>query len=64
MVGFVAQEINAADPVFAKIGAVTVGDDDPDVITKQWQRSDTALIPMLVAELQSLRIRLAALEAN
>jgi hypothetical protein len=41
-----------------------VGDDDPTIITKQWQRSDAALIPILVAELQSLRKRLAALEAK
>ena len=63
VIGFVAQEEHAADPVFAHIGAVSVGDDDPTTITKQWQRSDAALIPILVAELQSLRKRLAALEA-
>jgi hypothetical protein len=60
--GFIAQEENAADPVFAKIGAVTVGDDDPDKITRQWQRSDQALVPILVAELQALRARVAASE--
>jgi hypothetical protein len=64
VIGFVAQEEHAADPVFSRIGAVTVGDDDPTTITKQWQRSDAALIPILVAELQSLRIRLAALESK
>jgi len=64
VIGFIAQEEHAADPIFAHIGAVSVGDDDPDTITKQWQRSDAALIPILVAELQSLRKRLAALESK
>ena len=63
-IGFVAQEEHAADPIFAHIGAITVGDDDPTTIAKQWQRSDAALIPILVAELQSLRKRLAALESK
>jgi hypothetical protein len=63
VVGFVAQEQHAADPIFAHIGAVSVGDDDPETITKQWQRSDSALIPILVAELKSLRARVAALES-
>jgi hypothetical protein len=64
VVGFIAQESNAADPIFAHIGAVSVGDEDPETITKQWQRSDSALIPILVAELKSVRARLAALEAK
>ena len=64
VIGFVAQEEHAADPIFAHIGAVSVGDDDPTTIAKQWQRSDAALIPILVAELQSLRKRLAALESK
>ena len=64
VVGFIAQEQHAADPIFAHIGAVSVGDEDPKTITKQWQRSDAALIPILVAELQSLRARVAALETN
>jgi len=63
-IGFIAQETHASSPVFARIGAVTVGDDDPDTVTKQWQRSDTALIPILVAELKALRQRLAALEKS
>jgi hypothetical protein len=63
-IGFIAQETHASSPVFARIGAITVGDDDTETITKQWQRSDTALIPILVAELQSLRKRLAALESK
>jgi hypothetical protein len=61
-IGFVAQEL-ACVPVLVKIGAVSPGDDDPEVITKQWQRSDSALIPILVAEIQALRARVAALEA-
>jgi hypothetical protein len=63
VVGFIAQEEHAADPMFAHIGAVSVGDEDPETITKQWQRSDSALIPILVAELKNVRQRLAALEA-
>jgi hypothetical protein len=64
VVGFIAQEEHAADPIFAHIGAVSVGDEDPETITKQWQRSDSALIPILVAELKSVRARLAALESK
>jgi hypothetical protein len=64
VVGFVAQEEHAADPIFAHIGAVSVGDEDPETITKQWQRSDSALIPILVAELKALRQRVAALESK
>jgi hypothetical protein len=63
VIGFIAQEENAADPVFARIGAVTVGDDDPDRITRQWQRSDQALVPILVAEVQLLRARAATSES-
>jgi hypothetical protein len=63
VIGFIAQEENAADPAFARIGAVTVGDDDPDTITKAWQRSDSKLVPILVAELKALRKRVAELEA-
>jgi hypothetical protein len=64
VVGFIAQEEHSADPIFAHIGAVSVGDEDPETITKQWQRSDSALIPILVAELKALRQRVAALESN
>jgi len=64
VVGFIAQEEHAADPMFAHIGAVSVGDEDSENITKQWQRSDSALIPILVAELKALRQRVAALESN
>ena len=61
-IGFFAQEIYAVDPILAQIGAVTVGDDDPINITRAWGRSDAALIPILVAELKSLRARIATLE--
>ena len=61
--GMVAQEENAVDPILAKIGAVTVGDSDPTTITRQWGRSDQALVPILITELKSLRARVAALEA-
>ena len=64
VVGFIAQEENAADPIFAHIGAVSVGDDDPTTITRQWQRSDSALVPIAIAELKALRARVAALEAK
>jgi hypothetical protein len=64
VIGFIAQEEHAADPIFAHIGAVSVGDEDPDTVTKQWQRSDSALIPILVAELKALRQRVAALESS
>lgn len=64
IIGFIAQKINEASPIFAKIGAVTVGDSNPDEITKQWMRSDSSLIPILVAELKFLRTRVATLEAN
>jgi len=63
-IGFVAQEENAVDPALARIGAVTVGDDDPEIITKQWQRSDAALIPILVATIKDDRARISALEAS
>jgi hypothetical protein len=62
IVGFIAQEEAAVDPVLVRIGAVTVGDSDPSEVTSQWQRSDSALIPILVAEIKALRARVAALE--
>jgi hypothetical protein len=55
--GFVAQE---AYEVYPKM--VTVGGDDP--AEKPWGIDASKLIPVLVAELQSLRKRLAALESN
>ena len=61
--GFVAQEQHAADPIFEEIGAVLVGDNNAE-IEKQWMRSDQPLVPILVAELKSLRARVAQLEAK
>ena len=55
--GFVAQE---AHEVYPKM--VTVGGDDP--AEKPWGIDASKLIPVLVAELQSLRKRLAALESK
>jgi len=43
---------------------VTVGDDDPTTISRQWARSDAALVPVVVAELKSLRARVAELEKD
>ena len=60
--GFVAQEVYAADPVFARIGFVTKGDDDPTTVTKTWGVSSSPIDAILVAELQSLRARVAQLE--
>jgi hypothetical protein len=64
-IGFIAQEMAAADPIFAKIGAVSIGDSDPNPnnISIVWQRSDIVLIPILVAEIKALRTRVALLEA-
>lgn len=50
IVGFVAQEEASVDPLLVRIGAVTPGDDDPETISKQWSRSDSALVPILVAD--------------
>jgi hypothetical protein len=61
--GFVAQEVYAADPVFARIGFVTVGDDDPTEVKKTWGVSSSPIDAIVVAELQSLRARVAHLEA-
>jgi hypothetical protein len=63
-VGFIAQEEAAVDPVLSRIGAVTVGDANPFEVTKLWQRNDSALVPILVAELKSMRSRLQLLEAT
>jgi len=64
VIGFIAQEENAVDPALARVGAVTVGDENPEKITKQWQRNDAALVPILVAALKDERARTAALEAR
>lgn len=52
--GFVAQEEYRVAPF-----AVTQGND-----TKPWGRDDSKLVPVLVKEIQSLRARIAALEAR
>jgi len=56
--GFVAQEVY---PIFPQ--AVTKGDDDPDVITHQWGIDQAKMVPVLTAEVKSLRARVATLEA-
>lgn len=54
--GFIAQEVY---PVFAQ--AVTKGDDGEE-IKEQWQIDQSKLIPVLTAEIKSLRRRVAELE--
>lgn len=56
--GFVAQEEFAIYP-----DAVMAGDTGEE-IKQQWGRDDSKLVPLLVKEIQSLRLRLAALEAK
>jgi hypothetical protein len=55
--GFVAQELA---PVVAR--AVTAGDDGEE-IERPWQVDEAKLVPLLTAELQRLRARVAALES-
>lgn len=62
IIGFIAQDEAAVSPALVRSGAVTPGDADPDKITQQWQRSDSALVPILVAEVKALRSRVASLE--
>jgi hypothetical protein len=62
--GFVAQEVYAADPIFSRIGFVTKGDDHPTEVSKVWAVGGSPLDALLVAELKSLRARVAALEAK
>jgi hypothetical protein len=57
-VGFVAQELHKVYPA-----AVTKGDDGEE-ITQQWAVDYSKLVPVLVAEIQALRARVAALEAK
>jgi hypothetical protein len=56
-IGVVAQELYPVAPY-----AVTKGDDDSDTIHQQWQVDYSKLVPVLVAEVKSLRARVAALE--
>ena len=44
--------------------AVAKGDDNTTTITDQWGMDVSKLVPVLVAELQSVRARLAALESK
>ena len=64
IIGFIAQEEAAVEPALVRTGAVTVGDDNPDTVSKQWAVDSSKLVPILVAELQSLRARVAALESK
>jgi hypothetical protein len=54
--GFIAQELNLVFPE-----AVTVGDENMTV--RPWQVDMTKLVPVLTAEIKSLRARVAQLEA-
>lgn len=56
--GFVAQELVTVAPEAVKVG------DDGDEIEKAWGVDYSKLVPMLVKEIQSLRARVAALEAK
>ncbi len=55
---FVAQELYEVAPI-----AVTKGDDGEEV-TKQWSVDPSKLVPLLVKEIQELRVRMAAMEAR
>ena len=55
--GVIAQDLNAVAPE-----AVSAGDDG-DEIEKTWGVDYSKLVPMLIKEIQSLRARVAALEA-
>lgn len=55
--GFVAQEEVLVAPF-----AVHAGDSNPDEIEDHWGRDDSKLVPLLVKEIQALRLRIAALE--
>ena len=56
--GFVAQELAAVAPEAVKVG------DDGEEVTDAWGVDYSKLIPMLVKEIQSLRARVAQLEAR
>jgi len=55
--GFIAQE------EYQIYAPAVVAGDDGDEIERQWSRDDSKLVPLLVKEIQSLRARVAALEA-
>jgi hypothetical protein len=56
--GVIAQDLHAVAPQ-----AVLQGDDG-DEIEKTWGVDYSKLVPMLIKEIQSLRARVAALEAQ
>lgn len=61
VVGFIAQDLHEVFP-----DAVSVGADDLDEqgrLLNPWSVDRSALVPLLVREIQSLRLRLAAIEA-
>ena len=41
---------------------VTVGDSDPETVVQAWGVDYSKLVPVIAAELKSLRARIAALE--
>jgi hypothetical protein len=57
-VGLIAQEVHPIAPY-----AVMKGDDDPDTIHQQWQVDYSKLVPVIIAEVKSLRARVSTLEA-
>jgi hypothetical protein len=57
--GFIAQETFEVFP-----SAVTKGDDNPDLIEQQWAMDAGKFMPIAIAELKSLRARVAALESK
>lgn len=57
--GFIAQEVY---PIFPQ--AVSKGDDDPETITQQWAMDAGKMMPVVIAELKSLRKRVAELEGK
>ena len=59
IIGFVAQEVFAVFPQ-----AVSKGDDDLETVTQPWSMDASKLVPILTAELKSLRARVAALESK
>jgi hypothetical protein len=56
-IGLIAQELYAVYPA-----AVTKGDDNAKKVEKPWSVDYSKLVPVLVAEIQALRSRVAELE--
>jgi hypothetical protein len=57
VVGFIAQELAEVFPE-----AVVRGDDNSEVIEKQWMVDASKLIPAMLLEIQSLRKRIKDIE--